>query len=101
MRVKMEWATYGGGTAALPGKNSYDTKGWYGEFHVWPPSRDPGNGRLSPDYKLQWANTTGMPAPRPGLWHDLGKFRSPASAQKAAREYVERNFAGHEGAGMA
>jgi hypothetical protein len=82
MAAKLTWHQYAGGTSAHHG-HSYSAYGLFGEFHIWPPSSRGGS------YSLRWANTNGMPAAHGGLWHDLGKFRSPAAAKSAAKEYVK------------
>lgn len=81
----MTWHTYAGGTGAAAGKQSYDARGAFGEYHIWPPSA------LHPraGYRLQWANTQRMKAPHGGLWHDLGSFRSPAAAKAAAKKHAD------------
>jgi hypothetical protein len=78
--MKLDWHIYSGGTGAHHG-HSYDTRGDYGEYHIWPPSTRYGS------YHLKWANTTGRVAPHGGLWHDLGSYRSPQAAKKAAKDH--------------
>ena len=34
--TKLDWHTYAGGTSAKEGTHSYDAKGWFGEFRVFP-----------------------------------------------------------------
>jgi hypothetical protein len=79
-RSALKWHTSAGGTGAHHGR-TYSARGAFGEYHIWPPSTRFGS------YSLQWANTTGRRAAHGGLWHDLGRFRSPNAAKKAAREH--------------
>jgi hypothetical protein len=80
VRSVLKWNTFAGGTGAHHG-SSYSARGAFGEYHIWPPSTRFGS------YSLQWANNTGRRAAHGGLWHDLGRFRSPNAAKKAAREH--------------
>src|SRR6185437_12224854 len=76
--IKLEWTMYAGGTTAQEGKHSYDTKGWFGEFHIWPPQVPAfGERRRTRGYSLMWANSTGLPVTHThmGLWHDVGVFK--------------------------
>lgn len=73
------WATYAGGTGAHHG-HSYDIRGEWGEYHVTPPQTRHG------DYALMWADTKGLKGG--GLWHHLGRFRSPGMAKSAARKHA-------------
>jgi hypothetical protein len=86
-----KWSMYAGGTGAAEGKHSYDFKaGIKGEYHIFPFTTKYGRHA---GYLLKYAVTGGQPrGSHSGLWHDLGKFRSPASAAKAAREHYERSF---------
>lgn len=79
--MKIQWQTYAGGTSAHRG-NSYDARGEFGEYHIWPPQSRFGS------YTLKWANTKGKKAPHGGLWHELGSFRSPLEAKRAAKEHA-------------
>ena len=93
--IKLDWHTYAGGTFAKEGTHSYDAKGWFGEFHVWPPQlRAQGERRRTRGYLVQWANSTGLAVTHThaGLWHDVGVFRSPAIAKKAARDYLSAHL---------
>lgn len=82
---KMSWSTFAGGTGAHHG-SSYSARGEFGEYHINPPSSRHGG------YGLQWANTKSFEGHggHGGLWHDLGTFRSPAAAKKAAKEHASR-----------
>lgn len=80
-RTKMTWHTSAGGTGAHHG-NGYSARGDFGEYHIWPP------GSRFGSYSLKWANTTGRPAAHGGLWHNLGSFRSPNEAKRAAKEHA-------------
>ena len=79
---RVKWHTFAGGTGAHHG-SSYAAYGLWGEYHISPPQHRGGN------YRLKWANTHGMPAPHGGLWHDLGSFRSPNNAKKAAADHIK------------
>jgi hypothetical protein len=85
-KIAMTWNTYAGGTGAHHGR-SYDAKGSFGEYHINPPTRRGGS------YSLKWANTNSLPAAHRGLWHDLGKYRSPAAAKSMARKHAETAMA--------
>jgi hypothetical protein len=76
----IHWNTFAGGTSAHHG-SSYGSKGEYGDYTIDPPQRRGGS------YHLMWANTTNREAPHGGLWHDLGHYRSPQAAKKAAKEH--------------
>ena len=86
-----KWDMSAGGTGAAPGKHGYSYRaGIKGEYHIWPISTKYGRHA---GYKLDYAATGGQPrGSHGGLWHDLGTFRSPAAAAKAAREHYARSF---------
>jgi hypothetical protein len=85
-----KWTTSAGGTGAAEGKHGYSFRaGIKGEYHIWPFMR---HGRHA-GYSLKYAATGGQPRDgHSGLWHELGGFRSPAAAAKAAREHYARSF---------
>jgi hypothetical protein len=92
--VRLEWASSGGILDAKRGARFYVARGWYGEFHLWPPRK-----HVSPTYKLLWANTkgfrnVGFPVSSE-LWTVIGStYKTPSAAQKAAREFVEKRLVG-------
>src|SRR6185312_15720030 len=93
--IKLDWHTYAGGTSAREGTHSYDAKGWFGEFHVWPPQLPAqGERRRTRGYLVQWANSKGLVVTHTnaGLWHDVGVFKSPAIAKKAACDYLSAHL---------
>lgn len=77
------WHTYAGGTSAHHGY-SYDNTGPWGHYTIDPPRL----GSRFRGYRLMWANTKGAPAPHSGLWHELGRFRSPQAAKGAAKRHA-------------
>lgn len=85
-----KWHMSAGGTGAAPGKHGYSYRPDKGEYHISPFTTK--HGRHA-GYALQYAATGGQPhGSHGGLWHDLGKHSSPASAAKAAREHYARSF---------
>lgn len=86
-----KWNTFAGGTGAAEGKHSYSyVTGIKGEYHISPFTRKYGRHA---GYILRYAATGGQPrGSHGGLWHDLGTFRSPAAAAKAARLHYARSF---------
>jgi hypothetical protein len=90
-RVSLDWKTYAGGFYAREGAHSYDARGWFGHVVVEPPLTKLGRGS---DYVVRWANTYGLAVRglSSGLWHDVGKARTPQSAQARAREYIEKHL---------
>lgn len=85
-----KWGTAGGG-AGENRRYSYTFYNGNGEYHIWPVQTRTGrpNG-----YTLKYAASRGK-TPRTrhsGLWHELGSFRSPAAAAKAARLFDTAEF---------
>ena len=85
-----KWNMSAGGTSAAAGKHGYSYRPDKGEYHIWPHTTRYGRHA---GYVLKYAATGGPPrGSHGGLWHELGSFRSPAGAAKAAREHYARSF---------
>jgi hypothetical protein len=78
------WSMYAGGTAAAPGKHGYSLRTSFGTYHIDPYSTREGRHR---GYLLAFTNELGK-VEQPGLWRQIGSFRSPQAAVKAAREHA-------------
>jgi hypothetical protein len=78
--MRLKWHQAAGGTGAHHG-HSYTAHGDFGEYHIWPPTTRHGS------YHLMWADTRSLESR--GLWHDLGRFRSPNEAKGAASAHAE------------
>lgn len=80
------WSMHAGGTGAAPGKHGYTFTASFGTYHIDPYSTPHGRHR---GYLLAFTNERGK-VEQPGLWWELGSFRSPQAAGKAAREHAGR-----------
>jgi hypothetical protein len=78
------WPTYAGGTCAASGKHGYCFRTTFGTYHIDPYSSPEGRHR---GYLLAFSNELGK-VEQPGLWRQLGSFRSPHAAVKAARDHA-------------
>ena len=81
-----KWGMFAGGIGAAEGKHAYTWTMDYGTYHIDPFTTKWGRHagylvRFSSSGKNQPAKLSG------GLWHDLGKVRSPAEGVKKAREF--------------
>lgn len=80
-RLDNPWSVFAGGTGAAEGKHSYSIRPAAGvAYYIQPVTTQYGRHR---GYLLQQSDQTGRSGP--GLWRDLGMFRSPNAAKKAAR----------------
>jgi hypothetical protein len=78
------WSMHAGGTCAAPGKHGYSFRTSFGTYHIDPYSSPQGRHR---GYLLAFSNDLGK-VEQPGLWRQLGSFRSPQAAVKAARDHA-------------
>jgi hypothetical protein len=87
-----QWHMFAGGSSAKEGKHGYVFYAPQDEYHIAPiSSRQNVNRHLG--YSLKYAATGGAPrGGHSGLWHDLGMFRSAASAAVAARAHYTASF---------
>lgn len=83
-----KWLTFAGGTGAAPDKYSYSWNTAHGTYHIWPVSNTAGRHI---GYSVKFAN---QPDPRrdgkslgQGLWIDLGRHKTPATAARVCREH--------------
>lgn len=90
-----QWQKFAGGTGAAEGIYSYAFDSSHGEYHVFPAHSRFGRHL---GYDLRFAATKFQPVidgtRRSGLWHELGRFKTPASAVKAARDFDRLAFVG-------
>ena len=77
----LKWNTFAGGTSAMRGKSSYAATTPIGQYHIWPPSA----ARPHSGYHLMFATSGAVQ--QPGLWRDLGTYRSPNAAKTAAKTH--------------
>jgi hypothetical protein len=78
------WSMHAGGTCAAPGKHGYTFRASFGTYHIDPYSTIHGRHR---GYLLNFTNELGK-VDQPGLWREIGSFRSPQAAVQAAREHA-------------
>jgi len=94
-----QWNTFAGGAGAEEGRYSYSCETRHGEYHIIP-VRSRGGRHIG--YDLRFAATKFAPVTKfgntwtrhSGLWHELGAFKTPAMAVKAARDFEKVSFVG-------
>lgn len=79
-----KWSMHAGGTGAAPGKHGFTFPASFGTYHLDPHSTARGRHL---GYLLAFSNELGK-VEQPGLWRELGSFRSPQTAIKAARQHA-------------
>jgi hypothetical protein len=88
------WHTFAGGTSAAAGKHSYqypltNRHGEHvGDYHISPFTTKTGRHA---GYSLKFTDKEARLGK--GLWHDVGTFRSPQKAAKAALSHADSNGA--------